>query len=1141
MKGLQLRISLVLFFLTQLTFSQLSNFTLTVTKTDVTCTANGSLSITVSNTTAGSTILYSIYRLPDVTTPISVQSTGTLSGLSAGTYRVVATQSLGGQSGSQQQDVIIASNVTTLTYQISSTDEICSYDGTLTVNVLTGIAVSYEIFAGPIIRPIQPSNTFPGLTMGTYQVRVFDNCGEGVVQTFTVQKANTDLEFDLFMPTLSNCTMVRIGAFVNPSFISGVIAFPLTVSTTLTPPSGSAIVYNQTVNGGVSFSQLVPFYEDQTYNYTFTITDRCGTAYTINGVITDLSPDAYYSVLPQDCSHKLAVFFNVIELNLLSAPTGYPHPSPQSFTAQIVDNSVTVLDLTAGSYTFKAVNPCGESQTFVIEITFQDSPPFHLVYNVSCTSGSVLIYNIQELILNTAPAAYTGTLPFDYTSQINSSDYIGISQLPIGTYVFTALGLCGSTDPVEIIINIFPSPTAPSAIRGEGCQAGYGAVYFTAQMSSVTMLSAPASYPETLPLDVSDAITQNGTVFFLDMLPAGNYSFQVIVCGVSFTIPVTIQGYQPVTNITVNPNCGSFDLFLAHSSNNTGLTSYWMQKWNPNTNSWGHPYTDVAYTEGMPPSNSNSLSLLNNAINYNLATLGSFRVLKVFGLFDGIPSIRCYETLEEFEFNGLPKITDVYSVSCGSTFEVIVIAEGLNPLIYRITTKNGAPFVVQNGNSNVFSGLEAATYNFQVEDACGNVLNSPFEIVNPNPLEITANNILCNGENLTLSVPVFSFFQYQWWKGNDTTTILSTTNSLEFLPFNSPINNGTYYVSISYSNNQTSCLNQVLSYTINVSNIEPNAGIGNVVTYCGRQGNVDLFTLLQGNYDANGTWSELTSSGTLNNNHWNSGSVPFGTYQFKYLVVGNCNLSDEALINITIKEIPDNPIATSDSVICDTQSLNLYASSVPNANYVWTGPNDFSSTQQNPTLNPLSLNDSGTYSVYTVLDGCESSPDSITINVNALPDLSLNQECIDDEYVVTATSTTAISYYWTGPNNFSSSQNPIIITRAQTGVYSATVTDQNGCSVANTINVVRTICSIPKGVSANDDGDNDTLDLTGFGVEKLKIFNRYGMLVYEMANYVNQWKGQDKYGHILPSATYYYLASMETGEIKSGWVYLMHE
>ncbi|MFN4028037.1 MAG: gliding motility-associated C-terminal domain-containing protein [Flavobacterium sp.] len=1139
MKDFRWFIVLILFFWTPLTFGQLSNFTLTVTKIDETCTGNGELHFSVSNTTAGATILYSVYRLPDVSTPISVQSTGVLTGLVAGNYRVIATQSLGNQSGTQQQDVTIEDEVVTLTYQITGNDEVCSFDGSIIVTTLTGTAVNYEIFAGPIIRPIQASNIFPNLTMGTYQVRVRDNCNDAVVQTFTIEKANTDLTFELFVPQLVDCYTVSIGAEIETLLTNGVIAYPLTITTTVNPPNGPNLIYNQTVTSGLFFTQIVPYFE-QDYTYTFTITDRCGTVYTLNGTITNLNRDAYYILAPQDCTHKVAGFFNVTSLNLLSGPAGFGLSIPYDFTSQIANNSVSVPNMIAGTYTFKALNPCDESFTFVIEVVLSESPPFDLVYNVTCTNGSVLIYNIQELILTSAPATYQQTLPFDYTSQINSANYIGL-VLPVGNYVFDAIGLCGSVDPIQITVNIIPSPGAPIPVRGIGCSPGFGALYFSAELSSVIMLTAPASYPQTLPYDVSSGINQNGTSFFLDMLPAGNYTFQTFVCGIPFTVPVNIQGYQPVTDISINPNCGSFDLSLAHSSNNLGQASYWLQKWNPNTNSWGHPFTNVVYTDGFMPSLANSYPLTNNAVNYNLAALGSFRVLKVFDLFEGITIAKCFETLEEFEFIGLPEIIDVYSVSCGTTFEVVVLAEGLNPLQYRITTKNGQPFAVDNGNSNLFSGLEAATYNFQVEDACGNLLNSAFEIANPNPLEITANTILCDGENLTLSVPDFAFFQYQWWKGNDTTNILSTTNTLDFLPFNVPSNNGTYYVSISYSNNTSSCLNQVLSYTINVSNDLPNAGNSNSVSYCGRQGQIDLFSLLIGSYDANGTWSELTSSGTLTNNLWNSAAVAFGTYQFKYRVVGNCNASDEALVNITLKEIPQQPIASSDTVICDTRSLNLYASTVPNATYVWSGPNGFASQQQNPMLNPLSLADSGTYSVYTVLDGCQSSPDTVDVTVNALPVVSLNQDCINDEYVVTATTTSNVTFNWSGPDNFSSSQNPIVITKAATGNYDLTITDENGCSVSESINVIRTICSIPKGVSANNDGDNDSLDLTGFGVERLKIFNRYGMLVYEMGNYINQWKGQDKYGHILPSATYYYLATMDTGEVKSGWVYLMHE
>lgn len=52
----------LLLFFTQIGYSQLSNFNLNVVKTDETCTANGTLNFSVSNTTAGATIIFTIYH-----------------------------------------------------------------------------------------------------------------------------------------------------------------------------------------------------------------------------------------------------------------------------------------------------------------------------------------------------------------------------------------------------------------------------------------------------------------------------------------------------------------------------------------------------------------------------------------------------------------------------------------------------------------------------------------------------------------------------------------------------------------------------------------------------------------------------------------------------------------------------------------------------------------------------------------------------------------------------------------------------------------------------------------------------------------------------------------------------------------------
>ena len=73
-KLLSMNFKFVFFFflLSQFSYCQLSNFTLQVTPTNETCTANGELNFSVSGTTTGSTIVYSIYQLPNTTTPIAV-------------------------------------------------------------------------------------------------------------------------------------------------------------------------------------------------------------------------------------------------------------------------------------------------------------------------------------------------------------------------------------------------------------------------------------------------------------------------------------------------------------------------------------------------------------------------------------------------------------------------------------------------------------------------------------------------------------------------------------------------------------------------------------------------------------------------------------------------------------------------------------------------------------------------------------------------------------------------------------------------------------------------------------------------------------------------------------------------------------
>ncbi|CAM3582071.1 hypothetical protein FSS13T_23690 [Flavobacterium saliperosum S13] len=1059
-------------------FSQLSSFTLQVTATNETCSGNGSLTFTVANTTPGATVIYTLFRLPDVISPITITSTNSFTGLVAGNYRVVATQSLGTASNSQQQDITIVSQIVLLNYNLVGENEVCGNDGKITVNVTQGNAVSYEIFSGPMIRPLQASNIFTGLTSGSYQVRVFDNCGEGVVRAFTVDANATALGFYNYHYILDTCNTINVSDQVQPTLPNGIIAYPITLQYTVFPPSGAPIQYTQTINSGnpnVSyFSQILPLYYNQHYSYSLQVTNSCGEVYVKSQTI-DVVTQLDLRIVLTRCDKMIRVmpvdFIAPYNVTFLSAPSGF----------------------NASLYNSNHPGPFGNEEA---------------------------IY-------------YNPSIP-----------------LPNGLYTIQITDSCGRTAVNSILIEATP-PVEPRLYVNEGCQDGFGGFYIFSviSMQNVTMTAAPSSYNQNLPYDVSfnlDSVSNDDHVFLMGDLPQGNYQFNITdVCGHIYILSGVIEGYQDETTINIIENCGSFDIDLHHTSNSVNSPAFFLQKFDPLLNAWVHPLTGVVYPDGSIPTILNSIQLINNTVNYNFAFTGEFRIIKDFtSIGSGVYGI-CIKTLDEFTFTGLPEIDNVYSFQCNDgSYDVLVEANGVAPLIYRITTKDGLPFVIDNGTSSFFPSLSPAIYNFQVEDACGNILNRIFEISDEVIFPITPSE-LCAGQPGSLSVPNFPFLHYEWWKDNNTTNILSTTNLLQLNPFSLPADFGAYHVRITNPGNPNSCINEVIDYTISPDMANPNAGGDNNVSYCGSQGVINLFNSLSGTYQANGIWQETTGSGVLNNNLWDSALVNPGVYHFTYTVNGLCGNSDESQVTIEIKSTPQAPVASVAPVVCDAQTFQLFASDIPNATYQWTGPNGFSSTVQNPTIDNASNVNEGIYTVSVFEDGCESNTASVEVFVNRSPAFDIVNECIGNSSSLSAVPLndsfnvdTAV-YSWTYPDGTVVNTNPVTITGQETGSYVLTVTSANGCSASKSIDVLCTNCGIPRGISPNNDGLNDTFDLSCLqGIVNVKIFNRYGMNVYELDNYVDQWDGKDFKGRLLPAATYYYVVKFDTGNVKTGWVYL---
>jgi gliding motility-associated-like protein len=105
--------------------------------------------------------------------------------------------------------------------------------------------------------------------------------------------------------------------------------------------------------------------------------------------------------------------------------------------------------------------------------------------------------------------------------------------------------------------------------------------------------------------------------------------------------------------------------------------------------------------------------------------------------------------------------------------------------------------------------------------------------------------------------------------------------------------------------------------------------------------------------------------------------------------------------------------------------------------------------------------------------------------------------------------------------------------------FSLKIFTDEGCEETKPITIFNAFCGIPKGISPNNDGLNDSFDLTGLGVDSISIFNRYGREIYSKNNYLDEWYGQSDKGHELPDGTYYFLLNKSDGKQVTGWVYII--
>gem|GEM_PF-366829 len=149
----------------------------------------------------------------------------------------------------------------------------------------------------------------------------------------------------------------------------------------------------------------------------------------------------------------------------------------------------------------------------------------------------------------------------------------------------------------------------------------------------------------------------------------------------------------------------------------------------------------------------------------------------------------------------------------------------------------------------------------------------------------------------------------------------------------------------------------------------------------------------------------------------------------------------------------DATASVSGPLSCKTTSVTLLGSSTTaGVTYKWTGPGNFTSTQQNPVVTVP-----GTYTLaVTAAGGCTASAQVIVVQNITKPELTVTQPAVLNCTVTAvnltaATSTTGATITWTG---FAAGQNPVSVSTA--GKYYVTAKDTaNGCTKLDSVTVTQ--------------------------------------------------------------------------------------
>jgi len=963
------------------------------------------------------------------------------------------------------------------------------------------------IFSTP--NPFCNGETIPSSTLPTLS-------NNGISGNWTPALNNTATTTYTFSPDAGQCAInTNLTVFINPEITGGITASPNTACITLpaTACNGSATITITQGSGNYSYlwnDSLAQTTATATNlcagNYCVTVTDldtNCTQQFciTVSDNIPNVTPTFSFGTAANICSGSSVPSLPLISDNLING----------SWLPAVVDNANN------GVYTFNpTAGQCGTTATFSVTVTPQTTPTFSFGTAVNICSGSSVpsLPSISDNLINGfwLPAV---------VDNANNAVY---------TFNPTA-GQCATTATFSVTVTPQTTPTFSFGTAASICSGS----------------SVPS-----LPLISDNSISGSWLPAVVDNANNGVYTFNPTVgqCATTatFSVSVTPQTTPTFSFGTAANICSGGIVPALPAISTNGVSGTWNPPIVDNT-------INAVYTFTPSSSGSSSPNLIVNGDfsqgNTNFSTdyqflpsAGVNGVQRAYGIVSAANSwFQFFQPcVSNAPSGGNMMVVDGSTSNAGNDKvwgqTVAVLPNKTYTFSYwlqTIATPNQALIEVEINGTIIGSAVApntnctTAQYSFQWNSGSNTTAQiAIFDrifVANGNDFSLDDISLV---ENITQcastaiftvtvtpqTTPTFSFGNASTiCSGNTVPTLPSSSeNSISGFwlpPVVDNTNNGTY----TFQPNAGQCATST-SYVVTITpQATPIFSFGTSSSICSG----DLVTALP-NTSSNsiiGSWSPNSVSNT------NS-----GTYTF-IPNTNQCATTTTFTVNVTPQTTPTFSFGTTTTICSGSSTLELPLISTNSVEGLWS-PSTVDSVN------------GGVYSFAPNTGQCATSI-TLAVTVNPIPQFTITGGCDGDDYrleiVEQNQNITNVSWLY---NNAEIGQgNSIIIT--EEGVFTAVTTNSNGCQNSQEIDIVNSFCKIPKGVSANNDGDNDFFELSNLNVKKLQIFNRYGMVVYTKNNYTNEWNGQSDNGNEVPEGTYYYVVEQNSGKVRVGWVYLIRE